>query len=101
VNAYDSWTAPADTLARWAGDEFAIVCEEVEAPDAVTSLVARIRSELQRPFDLGDETVEVATSIGVAFVTESGDSPQTLLRDADRDMYRNKRGDNSRHRPGL
>jgi diguanylate cyclase (GGDEF)-like protein len=90
---------PADTLARWAGDEFAIVCEEVEAPDAVTSLVARIRSELQRPFDLGDETVEVTTSIGVAFATESGDSPQTLLRDADRDMYRNKRHDRSRYRP--
>jgi diguanylate cyclase (GGDEF)-like protein len=87
---------PADTLARWAGDEFAIVCEDLEAPDAVISLIARITAEFERPFDLDDETVEVTASIGVAFGAGSGGSPETLLRDADRDMYRNKREDNSR-----
>jgi diguanylate cyclase (GGDEF)-like protein len=86
----------ADTLARWAGDEFAIVCEDLEAPDAVTSLIARIKAEFQQPFVLGDETVQVTPSIGVAFAAASGGSPDTLLRDADRDMYRNKRDDNSR-----
>lgn len=88
---------PVDTLARWAGDEFAIVCEDLEAPDAVTSLIARIHAEFQRPFELGDETVQVTTSIGIAFAAEPSDSPETLLRDADRDMYRNKRTDSRRH----
>jgi diguanylate cyclase (GGDEF)-like protein len=82
---------PADTVARLAGDEFAIICEDLEAPDALTSLIARITSAFEQPFQLGDATAEVRTSIGVALGNGPEDSPETLLRDADRDMYQNKR----------
>lgn len=92
---------PADTLARWAGDEFAIVCEDMETAGAVPSLIARIDAEFQKPFGLGGEVVTISASIGVAFAAQPGGSPQKLLQDADNDMYRNKRSRHWGRRPDL
>ncbi|HQR80798.1 MAG TPA: EAL domain-containing protein [Actinomycetota bacterium] len=77
-----------DTLARFGGDEFVLVCEDVK-PDEVDALSQRVTGALQDPFSSGDQMVTVTASIGAALATDSSD-PQTLLRDADVAMYRAK-----------
>jgi diguanylate cyclase (GGDEF)-like protein/PAS domain S-box-containing protein len=77
-----------DTVGRVGGDEFVVVCEEVD--DAVTAMVsARIQAALAEPFRLEQAEVRVAASVGVAL------SPphrfDQLLQEADAAMYQAKR----------
>jgi diguanylate cyclase (GGDEF)-like protein len=79
---------PGDTLARFSGDEFAVVCAGI--PDAEIEAVAdRLRAALDPPFAFGSHEVTVTASIGVATATP-GSTPQSLLREADSAMYRAK-----------
>ncbi len=77
-----------DTLARFGGDEFVVVCEDVDASEADT-LAHRIADALQEPFISSHQPVTVSASIGVAVATPASDA-QTLLRNADIAMYRAK-----------
>lgn len=77
-----------DTLARFGGDEFVVVCENV-APAEVTPVGQRIADALRTPFSSHRQHVTVSASIGVAVATPVSDA-QTLLRDADIAMYRAK-----------
>lgn len=77
-----------DTLARFGGDEFVLVCEDVKA-DEVDALSQRVTEALHAPFSSAEQMVTVTASIGAALATDSSD-PQTLLRDADVAMYRAK-----------
>jgi diguanylate cyclase (GGDEF)-like protein len=77
-----------DTLARFGGDEFVIVCDDVR-DDEVDALAHRVTSALREPFASEAHQVVVTASIGAALATDSSD-PQTLLRDADAAMYRAK-----------
>lgn len=77
-----------DTLARFGGDEFAIVSEAVPDRD-VPVLAERILDSLSAPFAYAGREVTVTASVGVAVATDSA-SAQTMLRDADAAMYRAK-----------
>ena len=77
-----------DTLARFGGDEFVIVCDDVRDGE-VDALAHRVTSALREPFASETHQVTVTASIGAALATDSSD-PQTLLRDADAAMYRAK-----------
>ena len=77
-----------DTLARFGGDEFVIVCDDVR-DEEVDALADRVTSALREPFASESHQVAVTASIGAALATDSSD-PQTLLRDADAAMYRAK-----------
>jgi diguanylate cyclase (GGDEF)-like protein len=77
-----------DTLARFSGDEFAVVCEAI--PDhEVEVLVESIRAVLAPAFTIATHEVTLTASIGVAPATP-GASAQSLLREADSAMYRAK-----------
>jgi diguanylate cyclase (GGDEF)-like protein/PAS domain S-box-containing protein len=79
-----------DTVGRLGGDEFAILIEQSSRPlDQAIAVADRLLQALKDPVQLGEQTVTVTASLGVAIGNGSSDSA-TLLRDADIAMYRSK-----------
>jgi diguanylate cyclase (GGDEF)-like protein len=90
---------PGDNLARLAGDEFVIVCEDLTDSAAADPIAARLAEQLALPFPLSSVTVTTSASIGIAFTGPGVDSAEALLHDADLAMYRSK---HDRHKqPGV
>ncbi|MDQ1492642.1 MAG: hypothetical protein QOJ23_5156, partial [Actinomycetota bacterium] len=82
---------PGDTLARFGGDEFTILCDQLTGEEQALAVAQRLADALAEPIDLGGGgEIVVSTSIGVAFSRRSDDSADDLLRDADVAMYRAK-----------
>jgi diguanylate cyclase (GGDEF)-like protein/PAS domain S-box-containing protein len=81
---------PTDTVARFGGDEFTILCEDVTEPRAVMLLAQRVLEEIERPVWLAEGEVFVTASIGIACSERGAGTPETLVRDADAAMYRAK-----------
>jgi predicted signal transduction protein with EAL and GGDEF domain len=83
---------PGDTIARFGGDEFTVLCEDVTGEDEAAGIAERIVRGLEEPFPLGDRRVDVTASIGIAIGQSTADAPEALLRNADAAMYRAKSG---------
>jgi diguanylate cyclase (GGDEF)-like protein/PAS domain S-box-containing protein len=81
---------PTDTVARFGGDEFTILCPDVDDPDSVMALAARVLAEIERPVQLAAGEVFVTGSIGIACSERGRETPEALIRDADTAMYRAK-----------
>lgn len=79
-----------DTVARLAGDEFAIVLYPVEAADAVETVARRILRALREPIEHRGRCLEVAASLGATLFPRDGDHPDALLKNADLALYRAK-----------
>ena len=82
---------PEDTVARFGGDEFTIVCESVGGVLDAVSIADRLQRPLRNPLRAGGAELRLSASIGVALV-EAGDNGdgQHLIEDADAAMYRAK-----------
>jgi diguanylate cyclase (GGDEF)-like protein/PAS domain S-box-containing protein len=81
---------PQDTLARFGGDEFTILCEGLETPEAATVIAQRMICALEEPLLLETgETFTLTVSIGIALADDHSDAA-SLVRDADVAMYRAK-----------
>ena len=83
---------PSDTLARFGGDEFVIVCADIRSESVAAGIVDRIRRALAVPFDVGGTEISVTASVGVT-IGEAGDGPDELLAEADAAMYSAKAQD--------
>ena len=95
---------PGDTVARIGGDEFAVLLESGEMPDAAKVVANRIAADLAEPVQIGTEDVSVRVSIGMALGQSTGDQPDGLLRDADLAMYlakHNGKGRFEMFHPGM
>jgi diguanylate cyclase (GGDEF)-like protein len=80
----------ADTVARFGGDEFAILLEDVgDAAEAVAK-AERLANAVREPLEVDGREVRPNVSIGVALNTVSGDQPEDLVRRADLAMYQAK-----------
>jgi len=84
----------ADTLARLGGDEFVVLLEHLEDGAEPARTAERLSQALSCPFDLGEVTVEISASIGIA-VSAAGEH-RSLLHAADSAMYAAKRAGRGR-----
>jgi diguanylate cyclase (GGDEF)-like protein/PAS domain S-box-containing protein len=78
---------PGDTVARLAGDEFVVLCDQVEQPGTMSVLAERINDVLRQPFALNGISLFVTGSIGVAIGNGSTHAADDMLRYADTAMY--------------
>jgi diguanylate cyclase (GGDEF)-like protein len=78
-----------DTVARFGGDEFGILIDELEAERSATRAAERIAAALSRPFVLRGREHFVTATIGIA-IGDGSEPPEALIRDADAAMYRAK-----------
>jgi diguanylate cyclase (GGDEF)-like protein/PAS domain S-box-containing protein len=81
---------PGDTVARFGGDEFAILVDDAGESGYESALAQRINEALQIPFDLAAEQVHVAASVGIATLGPHALNAEQLLRNADVAMYQAK-----------
>jgi diguanylate cyclase (GGDEF)-like protein/PAS domain S-box-containing protein len=81
---------PSDSVARFGGDEFVVLCEELATPEDAIVIADRILDAINRPIMLSDNEIYVGASIGIAFPTAAHASPEDVLRDADAAMYQAK-----------
>ena len=88
---------PGDTVARLSGDEFIILCDELENEVRAQLIADRILAALATPFALGGIAVEISASVGIAFAGKGDHDPEQLLREADVAMYQVKRKGGANH----
>lgn len=79
-----------DTVARLAGDEFAVLLPHLRSADDVSLVAGRILEALREPIDLGRFAVHNLASVGAAVFPHDGSEPGDLLSAADAAMYRAK-----------
>lgn len=72
-----------DSVARFGGDEFAIVCRHIDHPSDACHVIERVLGVLRRPIVAGGCTVHVHASAGIAVSVPGADSAERMLRDAD------------------
>jgi diguanylate cyclase (GGDEF)-like protein/PAS domain S-box-containing protein len=81
---------PHDTVARFGGDEFIVLCNGVPDEKVARDLAQRISDAVAKPITLPEGEVFVTASVGIALSDSELDNPETLLRNADVAMYRAK-----------
>jgi diguanylate cyclase (GGDEF)-like protein/PAS domain S-box-containing protein len=79
-----------DTVARFGGDEFVLIYDDVATDDDLHRVLARVMCSLAEPFLDGGRELFVTASVGVVVTSDSQASPDDLLRDADAAMYQAK-----------
>ncbi len=82
---------PSDIVARFGGDEFALLLERMDSRAQVEELAARIHRSLSRPFTLGSNQLHASASVGIVFHAGEAVTSDEVLRNADIAMYRSKR----------
>ncbi len=80
----------SDTVARFGGDEFAVLVEDVVDERSIKVLAEKLQKVVGMPLELQGRYVHVAASIGIVSDVQKYDRPEDLLRDADLAMYRAK-----------
>jgi diguanylate cyclase (GGDEF)-like protein len=82
---------PMDTVARFGGDEFTFLFEDLSDESEALAIAERVREAASVPIGLDGVQRPLTVSIGVATASGPGISPDSLVRDADAAMYRAKR----------
>jgi diguanylate cyclase (GGDEF)-like protein len=78
-------------LARLGGDEFTVFIHHIENAEFAVNIAKYILTELERDFILGNKTIKISASVGIALYPESASKPNTLVQLADVAMYRAKK----------
>jgi diguanylate cyclase len=80
----------ADTLARFGGDEFAIIQTGIRSPGDSEALARRILDSIGGPFEIAGAQVSIGVSIGIALAPQNGTDHEALIRLADTALYQAK-----------
>jgi len=95
---------PSDTVARFGGDEFAVLIEDASDDLELAAVAERTLEELRQPFFINDRELHISGSMGIARMDPDVDGVDQLLRNADLAMYRAKaagQGGFERYDPGM
>ncbi|MGV0104783.1 diguanylate cyclase domain-containing protein [Nostoc sp. DSM 114160] len=87
----ESCLRSGDTVARFGGDEFTILLEDIKDISDATNVAKRIQDSLRLPVNLNGYQLSATASIGITWNFSNYEEPATLLRDADIAMYQAKR----------
>lgn len=86
-----------DTVARFGGDEFAILADGIQGDEDVTQIADRINAALVKPFVIDGLEYFISASIGIAFMTSRYKFIEDLMRDVDAAMYHAKYSGRARY----
>ncbi|MDV6341958.1 EAL domain-containing protein [Nitrosomonas sp. Is24] len=81
---------PDDTVGRLSGDEFIVLCEQVEKPELIANLATRINDALKENITCQDMSLSVTASIGIIIGHGQQYSADEMMRSADTAMYEMK-----------
>ncbi len=90
----------SDLLGRLGGDEFIVVAEALhDGPRNAMELTDKLLMQMKRPFLVGDQSLTMGFSAGISIFPGDGDTPESLIANADAAMYRAK--EQGRYRAAL
>jgi diguanylate cyclase (GGDEF)-like protein/PAS domain S-box-containing protein len=80
----------ADTVARFGGDEFVILLQDIEDPDVAVTISSKVIEAVTKSFKLYGREIFIGASIGITIYPEDAATADALLRNADMAMYQAK-----------
>ncbi len=81
---------PADTIARFGGDEFMVLCEDIASERDAIALAERLTTGTVEPFTIDDQEIFLGMSAGIAFSRGGDTNAEEMIRNADQTMYHAK-----------
>jgi diguanylate cyclase (GGDEF)-like protein len=91
---------PGDFVGRLGGDEFAILLNDLQSSSTVTKIAARIMDKMKEPFEIQGNILVIGVSFGICYIKPEFNSPDDILKIADRAMYTAKRKGRGRFEAG-
>jgi diguanylate cyclase (GGDEF)-like protein/PAS domain S-box-containing protein len=86
----------SDTIARFGGDEFVILLQDVSDMDAVANIATKVINKVTKVFNLYEREIFIGASVGITIFPDDAMNADSLLRNADMAMYQAKdRGRNN------
>ncbi|TAN46660.1 MAG: EAL domain-containing protein [Methylococcaceae bacterium] len=76
-------SAENDCLARWGGDEFALVCSDIHSADEAKARAESLLVKLAEPFQLDEHSIALSASLGISLYPDDGASSTALLKKAE------------------
>ena len=83
-------TREEDIVSRIGGDEFVMLLPDISSGNEAAYVAQRILDEMNRPFQIDDEHVELSFSIGIALLPDHASNSEDLFKRADEALYRAK-----------
>ena len=80
-----------DTISRNGGDEFVVVLEKLKNHNEAIYIAKKVINSLTKSFDILSHKIHIGASVGISVYPTDGETPLTLLRNADTAMYKAKK----------
>ena len=88
---------PEDTVARFGGDEFAILLDDIKSEDDAIIVAERVRETMTLPFYIQNQEIFTSASIGIVVNVGNYERAEDLLRDSDTALYEAKANGRARY----
>jgi diguanylate cyclase (GGDEF)-like protein len=79
-----------DYLARYGGDEFLVILNDIESENEISEIAKKIVCRFKRPFELEETTVHITCSIGICLYPKNGNDMETLMENVQIAMHKTK-----------